>query len=192
MGKGRMSALFLGLLIIGVIGGSGCSTVVAVSPVGENPEVLEPEKWEGIWYHPGGAVTIRVVDGENGILEAGIVGKDEKAGGRLQLQAFRVHIRSSEDWLFASFRGPESSEPGYLWGRIKIDHDGKRILVWFPRPDAFAELVRAGTLPGKVDDKGNVNLGELRPEHFKKIVDPRQRPLFVWDEPLVLFKLSGL
>jgi len=68
--------------------------------------------------------------------------------------------------------------------------EGKRILAWFPRPERFAQRVREGVLPGKVDEKGNVTLSELQEEHLQLITQEQKGVLFAWENPLVLFKLS--
>jgi hypothetical protein len=169
---------------------TGCNAVVSVVPVGQQPAVVNPDEWEGVWYHPQGTITIAVADPYQGILEVGAVGKDPNLAGRLGLKTIRVLVRSSDKWLFFSFRGDNPAEPHYLWGRVQIDMEGKRILAWFPRPERFAQLVREGLLPGKVDEKGNVTLSELQEEHLQLITQEQKGVLFAWENPLVLFKLS--
>jgi hypothetical protein len=182
------------VVIFGLVAlmGTGCNAVVSTVPVGNQPATLNPEEWEGIWYHPQGSTTIAVADPQHGILEVAFVGKDPNLGGRLTFKTLRVLVRTSDKWLFFNFRGENPVDPNYLWGRLQIDMEGRRILAWFPRADKFAQLVREGILPGKVDEKGNVTLSELREEHLRIITEEQKGVLFAWDSPLVLFKLSPL
>jgi len=182
------------VVILGLVAlmGTGCNAVVCIVPVGNQPTTLNPEEWEGVWYHPQGSVTVAVADPQQGILEVAVAGKDPNLGGRLSFKTLRVLVRSSEKWLFFNFRGENPVDPNYLWGRLQIDMEGRRILAWFPRADKFAQLVREGILPGKVDEKGNVTLSELGQEHLRIITEEQKGVLFVWESPLVLFKLSPL
>ncbi|MCS7238522.1 MAG: hypothetical protein NZ899_09650 [Thermoguttaceae bacterium] len=172
-----------------LLAGGGCSTVVSPVPVGEGPALLTPEEWDGEWYHPEGTVTLNVLDPHGGVLEAAFVQKDSQSGGRLRMQSVRVLITKAGDWFLCNFRPEDDPKRGYLWGRIRTEP--KRILVWFPNAIKFANLVKKGILPGTVDDKGNVELGTLNPDHLKVIVGEAEGTLFVWDSPLVLFRRTG-
>jgi len=77
---------------------TGCNAVVSVVPVGQQPAVVNPDEWEGVWYHAQGMITIAVADPYQGILEVGAVGKDPNLAGRLGLKTIRVLVRSSDKW----------------------------------------------------------------------------------------------
>lgn len=172
-----------------VSAGAGCNFVVSSVPVGEGPALLNPEEWDGEWYHPEGTVTLNVLDPQGGVLEAGMVQKDPDSGGRLKMRSLRVLVTKSGDWMFCNFRQENDPKKPYLWGRIRIEP--KRLLLWFPHPARFAHLVKKGVLPGQVDEKGNVELGPLSGDHLKIITQESEGTLFLWDSPLVLFRRSG-
>ncbi len=168
---------------------AGCNVVESVAPIGEKPAALKPEEIEGEWYHPDGTLTISILDPGNGLVEIGSIKKDAQAAGRLKLETERVLVRSFNDWLFFNIRQKDPERKGaYLWGRVKIEP--KRLLVWFPNPKKFADLVRTDKIPGRVDDKGNVILWELEPSHLELIASEPEGPMFIWDSPMVLFRRS--
>jgi hypothetical protein len=163
----------------------GCSVVYATKPFGDKPKNIQAEKaeWEGTWVHPEDSVTVTVTDGANGLLTVAWID-----GDKLKLESVDVGLRESGAWTFASMKHKElSDQDRYFWGRIK--REGRMILVWWPKPEEFRELVNAGRLPGFTSGR-DVILGDLTLQHFGLITGETDRVRFKWDEPLVLFKLS--
>lgn len=161
---------------------AGCDHVASTHPVGETPLPLEESDWQGVWVQTGGSLTVRIVDAEKGVLEAGWV---EEKDDTFVLETVTGHLRTYQDWTFASFTGVEDA-PGFLWCRLELE-DGQMIL-WWPRPGDLARLVEQGLLPGRVED-GDVMLERLGPEHLAILVGEEHGVLFQWDEPMVFRRL---
>jgi hypothetical protein len=173
------------VLAVVVLSLCGCSVVYATKPLGEKPRNILAEKaeWEGTWVHPEGSLRVTVTDGANGRLTVAWIDED-----KLKLESVDVSLRESGDWTFASMKHKElSDQDGYFWGRIK--REGRMIVVWWPNPEEFRELVNAGRLAGTTSGS-SVILRDLTPDHLALITGQTHRILFKWDEPLVLFKLS--
>ena len=160
--------------------GLGCGGVLSTGPVGGEPVAIDEAEWKGTWLNEEGVVEIRVVGAAEGRLELGWI---ESGGRGFELHTQPLELRRLEDWTIGS--AWDEDEEGYLW--LRVARDGERLLGWLPDDDRFAALVSAGELPGSVEE-GLVVLGPLTPEHLRRI---RHDPgLFVWDEPLVLRRLS--
>ena len=134
---------------------SGCVTVVAPKPIGDEPMKLKAEEWEGIWLTYWAldepvALTIRVADPAKGELELAWIEEDE---GQLVLTSWDVQLRRTNGWVFASIKlegedhpDPESGEDWYLFFRIK-NEDGRQITAWVPDSDMFDPLIRESAPP---------------------------------------------
>ena len=165
----------------------GCSAVYTSRPIGDRPLNIADNKeaWEGAWLHSDGAITVKVVDGSNGVLRVGWVEKEEEG---LKYESADVYLREHGKWKFASMRPAGEAETNrYLWARI--GGRGSQMLLWPPDPGKFRRLVLNGSLPGSTNGS-NVVLGPLGSNHLDLIASETNGVLFVWDEPLVLFKLS--
>jgi hypothetical protein len=172
-----------------LIAASGCNSVYSIKPMGKNPVPLSPKEWDGTWiaifegnneniFKP---VTVKVIDENQGLLRAAAIAADNVDFG---LQTTTIHIRESNDTLFASRLANPASDR-YVWGLIF--KEGGKILLWVPAPKRFGELVKDGTLPGSVYSVGegeDVLLGEMSEQHMERIVHHIQ-DLFLPNFPFV-------
>ena len=165
---------------------AGCNIVYSTKPMGEKAVSISAEEWEGTWMHSDGALTVRVIDSVQGILEVGWV---ETEGKELTFELSKVYLRKFGGWLFVS--GPDSDNPDksqFLWGRVKKDDN--QVIIWGPDVSEFEALVKNGVLPGIAESDGNVVLGDLTSEHLKLITSNAKGALLDWEEPIVLIRLS--
>lgn len=162
---------------------AGCDYVSSVHPVGDAPLTVDEAEWEGTWLHADGPLTVRVADGQQGLLEVAWV---EEEDGAFVLESIDVHLRQFGDWTFASFSGVEDA-PDLLWSRLVRDEE--QVFLWWPRPEEFKRLVEAGLLPGKIEDD-NVELAQLEAEHLAIIVSEEHGMLFEWDDPMTFNRLE--
>lgn len=160
---------------------TGCNQVICKRPVGEKPARIVAAEWEGNWIGPDGALAIKVADVDQAILK--VVWLEDEAGQPTMKTAL-VELRESGDWLFASTR-EEGEDRGYLWARIKKENC--QILLWEPDNQLFAKLVRAGVVPGRMD-QNNVILEPLNSEHLNMIKSGEHGVPFSWDRPLIFVK----
>ncbi len=176
------------LLVVGFIAFMmyGCGNVFVSQPIGQKPYKVEAEDWEGTWFNPdGSSSTIKVLDGENGILEIAWI---EDSDNTLKLESYEVYLRDSGQWILGSMKVKDNSDKdSYFWGRIEKEE--RQIIFWRPDLDKFENLVKEGKLPGKINAY-NVILGDLKPEHLEIITSEDSGVLFCWDKPLVLMKLT--
>lgn len=159
---------------------TGCSAVYSTDPIGNEPVKLKPADWQGSWLHPEGTITIEILDAEKGLLRAAWI-------ENMELKSFDVHLLSSNDWMFGSTKD-KPNDPHYIWGRVK--HQDNQLIVWSPDVAKFKSLVKEGSLPGTLDDGGDVILGELTADQLSLITSEKNGVPFNWDEPLVLIRLS--
>lgn len=133
--------------------------------------------------HMGGSLTVKAVDGSNGILKVGWI---QDKDGDLKYGTAEVSLRESKDWIFASIRDlSEEDQNRYLWGRIKKDE--RTAIVWGPDVEKFKALVQDGNIPGTLEG-GNVVLGALDSGHLDLIMSETNGVHFYWDKPLILIK----
>ena len=163
---------------------SGCDLVTSREPIGL-PLALDEEQWEGTWMTDDGPLTVRVVDAEKGRLEIAWI---EEKDGELVLETVDGHLGQYLDWTFASFAGVEDVS-GFLWSRL--EREGERIFLWWPRPEELRRLVEAGLLPGEVDEDSDVILHRLDEAHLAILVSEEQGILYEWDEPMTFHRWRG-
>lgn len=176
-------SMFKGMLAaVSVLSLAGCSTVYSTKPIGENVvSIVEPAEWEGTWINSSMdvPVIIKVTDAQKGILKAMWI-EDMK------LESHEVQLLGSGEWMFGNIK--DDKDGRFLWGRIK--QEASQIILWFPDVAKISALVKAGSLPGTVDEGGDVTLGDLKAEHLSLIMSDDKGILFDWTDPLVLIRLS--
>ncbi len=163
---------------------SACAVVYVESPVGEDPVKLDAEEWNGTWLHAEGAVTVKVLDSEDGAL--GLAWVDSE-GEQLVPKSAAVHLRLAGGRVLVSWKEEDAAEPGYLWGILS--RRDEQVVVLAPDADKFRVLVEQQKLPGHVEN-GDIYLGRLGPEHLDIILSDQEGFLFDWEEPLVLTRVA--
>lgn len=162
----------------------GCNAVISKRPVGENPARIVAKEWEGNWVTSDGAVRLKVLDADKGILRATWLEDDKN--GNPALKTVEIEVRESGGWLLANTR--EDKGRGYVWGRVQ--NEDRQIIVWSPDDRLFAQAVKDGIFPGRVE--GNeVILGNLKPQHLKIITSTERGVLFSWDKPSIFVKVGN-
>jgi len=180
--KIRRSKLALAGLIL--LTTCGCNAVISKRLVGERPAKVAAKEWEGNWVTTDGAVKVKVIDADKGILKVAWLEDDKQ--GNPALKTAEVELRESGGWLFANTK-EEDKGRGYVWGRIR-NEDGQ-ITVWNPNDTLFKQLMKEGVFPGKVDGD-EVILDGLKPQHLKIIISGERGVLFSWDNPTVFVKVG--
>ncbi len=176
----------------------GCAPVYTSKPIGEKPKNLihEVAEWEGTWINSKGeAFQVKVKDPANGVLQT--VGIEEKEN-KPTLKEYKIHLRESGKWCFASIKLDEftgekitdekfKDKEFYFWARIS--KEDRQVIFWAPDADKFKELVKNGNLPGKIE--GNETyLGDLEPKHMELITSSSNGVLLDWENPAVFTKMS--
>lgn len=181
--KGSYSKLAIAGLLLATA--CGCSSVISKRPVGEKPARIVAKDWEGNWAGTDGAVNVKVVDAEKAILRVVWLEDDEQ--GKPTMKTADVELRESGEWFFVNTR-EEDKDRGFIWARIK--NEDRQIIVWPPDDKSFAQCVKDGVFPGRLD--GNeVILDDLKPQHLKIITSGERGVLFAWDKPAVFVKVGN-
>jgi len=174
----------LGLIGLMLMVTSGCNAVLSKRPVGENPARIAVKEWEGNWITTDGLLRIKVLDADKGTLKVSWL-EDDKDGNP-GLKTAEIEIRESEGWLLANTR--EEKGRGYVWGRIQ--NQDRQIVIWSPDDRLFAQAVKDGVLPGRIDGD-EVILGDLKPQHLKIITSNEKGVLFSWNKPSIFVKTGN-
>jgi len=191
---------FLSLCLLAALSGGfvSCTRVTVTEPFGTKPAELDPQAWDGVWrFDDGNRGRIAVSKERPGefvfseVLDPGVEPEE-------QSEDLTVVVRDVGGDLFFTVvaAGEEAATgEGMVWGRIALNDN--TALVWLPDVDAFAPLVKNGTLPGedkrKKDEKsgalsGAIELGKLGEEDTTAIGTGTHGVLFAWDEPTVLVR----
>ena len=167
--------------------------------MGEGPVRIEPNEWEGYWtmIATDQFLSIKVVNSENGVLRVRFLDGAPKE--------MTVYLRESGDWNFAIFGSSEDDETDQDTSRVQdgtdalgeeAEHSWARIkkvknvaLLWAPDTSQFRQLVESGKVAGNIDD-GEVILNGLKAEDVELIASNDNGTSFVWDNPIILIRLS--
>ena len=168
------SRVVAGCVLAGMLA-AACSSVMSIQPVGEAPLVLVPEEWSGTWSDSEGFLEVRVVEPEAGRIEAAWI---EASDSGFELERVEVYLRSSGEAIFANVLELKSdgveaaetvdgggvAEEAPLYAFLRVARDGDKLVLWWPKVEAFRELVEAAKLPGEITEEDDVVLDELTPE----------------------------
>jgi len=198
---------------------AGCpAPILSEQPLGDEIAVLNPEKVNGMWLGPDGALFgIRVVDAEKGRFAYWETSADRANPPLLCQPPSNLRDTCSNDDGSAS-NGTctlrRQQVPGAQWPFFFVEwRDKKRLYatdaIATSNGDSFAviypisasvfsdrgpvyerleELVTNHALPGRIDAKGTVVLGPLSPEHYELIL-AQESGLFNWTAGFPLIKL---
>jgi len=163
---------------------TACNVVSSVEPLGSAPQPLDPAEWDGTWLYSEGTVTIKVASAEEGRIS--MVSIDE-SNDSLEAIVSEVLVLQHGGWTFANLRHEDEPEHNY-W--MRLHREGNQLIAWMPSPTAFATSVRAGDLPGVVEEDGNVRLAELTTAHLDHIILGERELMLLWEEPLAFLRIS--
>jgi len=162
---------------------ASCKIVTVPSPMGTTPVAPVSADWDGtwacgfqspvtLWVNDSGAVRLIYTEME---------------GDELVTHEIEWQLETHGDWMFAS--APVPDMPGkFLWARVWREEE--QLIAWLPDPEQLAELVRTGTLPGTVEEDGNVFLGELSSEQLDALTT-RESGSILWDKPIAFVRVTN-
>ncbi|HDQ03959.1 MAG TPA: hypothetical protein ENN23_05225 [Deltaproteobacteria bacterium] len=171
---------------------AGCP-VVSKNIVGLEDYTLDAQKIDGTWINEDGAMMIKTLDAEKGMIK--IIFLEDKE----DIEKATIKIMKGKKWLYFNMLPEESDkEPEYLWGRISIEDN--RIIFWHTANDPFAEAVKKRKIKGKIDNKKQIS-GEMSFEtstviltdsakNIINLVESSEKNYFAWDDPTVIIKLT--
>jgi hypothetical protein len=146
---------------------AGCDAVYMPGPVGDEVVTLDPAEWQGTWLAPDMVITTTVLDGAAGRLQAAWI---ERGDAGATLEIVEGSIRSSGDWVFASFLD-ETEDPG-----------GDT-----PAPEAQAEVPAAG--PEGPQGEAAELVPKMEPRFLWVRVEKGENHFTLWSPNVEQFKI---
>jgi hypothetical protein len=212
MGRLKNLILVLAVMVLLLCSACGVVNIAAVrAPAGDEPVHLRASDWEGVWLPyrlgMGGVpffwiVKVTVIDPEKGWLRAEITISGEKG---LQVTTTDLYLRRAGRWMLLSMRwlennfylSPDEALPfkGYAFGRAELNKD--TLLVWAPRRERFAELVKKGVIAGSMHYKDSKSHSRLEIERLdtqvlKQFQASESMPADYWNQPVIYIRVSDI
>ena len=186
--------LFCIFVVAGCAGG-----VLSKNLVGLEDYRLDPEKIDGTWIGDGGALLLKTVDRDKGILKV-IILEAPSDTYSLKEGPIEVRILKGKEWLYFNIlpRKDEKAtkDESYRWGRVVIND--RSIVYWYPFMDSFVQAIEqkrlAGFIKQKVNDDGTSRLSSVlvtdTPKNLVELIETYDRTFFHWDDPVFLLKIT--
>ena len=179
------------LLLLAMLGGSGCSSVTTTHPLSSDHKSIDREKFEGVWQMDESVVHVKF--SPNGIAQiAGLKwDKDEFRMGKA-----KAIVTEGKKHNFLSVQFQEDTgewASGYYFLAYKFTDQGDLIL-WLPVPEVFEASVETKQLQGTIEEgeySKNVTITNEPGALLEIINDPDNLQAFDYTEPMVLKKISG-
>ena len=181
-----LSSILLSLVI------TGCPAV-SKNIVGLTDYKLDTKKIEGTWINDEGAMLIKVIDQDKGILKIFPLEDKEK------IETMKIKIMKGNAFLYFNILPEEESKDNeYIWGRIQINDN--RLIFWHASNEAFTRAIDKKIIKGTVkkekqeDGKFCFTTSSAiitdSAENIINLVESSDKSYFIWDEPSVFFKLT--
>ena len=186
----RIAKILLLILASAVL--MGCP-VVSKNMVGLEDYKLDAQKINGTWINDEGAMLIKALDPDKGIIK--IIFLEDKEN----IETVKVKIMKGKSWLYFNMLPEKNSKDiEYLWGRIQINDN--RIIFWHTSNEAFTKAIKERKIKGTIDKKKQEN-GKLSfntstviltdsANNIINLVESSEKSFFLWDEPVVVIKLT--
>jgi hypothetical protein len=178
--KGKLlmlKAKFL-LLIPILLMVTGC-TIPSKNLVGLQEYPVDPQQMDGTWINSDGAVVLRVVEPEKGIVRM-IFLEDKETP-----EIFTVKIMKGKSWLYFNLLSEKNqAENMFLWGKVSIEKN--KIIAWLPSDNAFIKAIAEGKLLGTVKPPCLADSAK----NIIELVESSEKTFFEWEEPMLLIKLA--
>jgi hypothetical protein len=184
----KAKRLFL-ILVLAVL--MGCP-VVSKNMVGLEEFKLDAQKIDGTWINDEGAILIKAIDPEKGIIKIVFLEDKEK------IETLMIKIMKDNSWLYFNILPDKDSKDDYIWGRIQISDN--KIIFWHASNEAFTKAIKERKIKGTIEKKKQEN-GKLSfdtstviltdsAKNIINLVESSDKSFFLWDEPVVFIKLT--
>lgn len=162
---------------------ASCTLVTSHAPLGSDPVSPAAADWDGTWAS-GFSAPVHLKVAPDGKVRM-VYLNDEEDG--LKAEVLDWTLMQHGDWTFASATNPDL-DGEYLW--VRVWREEEQLIAWLPAPQSLANLVKAGQLPGRVDEHDSVHLGSLEPQHLDLLTSDEGHNLIMWDKPLAFVRIS--
>ena len=187
MKKATISLLFILVSVVLM----GCP-VGSKNLVGQEEFKLDAQKINGTWINDEGAILIKAIEPDKGIIKITFLEDKEKN------ETVKIKIMKGRAWLYFNVMPENESTDGYTWGRLQLDE--KKIIFWHTASKVFAKAIEEGKIKGTIEKKKqedgkfsfsttDVNLTDSA-INIVNLVETADKSFFTWDEPMVFIKLT--
>jgi hypothetical protein len=186
--------------------------VVSKNIVGLNEYKLDVKQIDGIWINNKGAVLLKTIDAEKGIVKVTLLQDSEDI---VNIGPLIYQVMKGDSWLYfnvlTEIKNKEKAQLNeaprdedklldkdrhYRWGRIIIDDD--KIILWEPSMTAFIGAIDAKEIVGnynkKLNDDGTYEINTVHitdsAENIVKLIEQDNKIYFIWDNPDFFIKLT--
>jgi len=177
------------ILVLAVL--MGCP-VVSKNIVGLEDCKLDAQKIDGTWINDEGAILIKAIDPEKGIIKIFFLEDKEKT------ETLMMKIMKGNSWLYFNIMPEKDSKDDYIWGRFQIKDN--KLIFWHPSNEAFTKAIKDRKIKGTIEKKKQEN-GKLSfdtstviltdsAKNIINLVESPDKSFFLWDEPVVFIKLT--
>jgi hypothetical protein len=182
-------AIFLILVLSLLI---GCP-VVSKNIVGLQEFKIDAQKIDGTWISDEGAILIKTIDAEKGIIKITFLEDREK------VESVKIKIMKGKSWLYFNILPEkESKDIEYMWGRFQQGEN--RIIFWHTANQAFTKAIEERKIQGVIkkekqeDAKFSFTTSTTiltdSAENIINLVETSDKSFFSWDEPVFFIKLT--
>ncbi|MGA2526525.1 MAG: hypothetical protein ABSF79_07910 [Smithellaceae bacterium] len=177
------------ILILAVL--MGCP-VVSKNIVGLQDFKLDAQKIDGTWINDEGAILVKAIDPEKGIIKIVFLEDKEK------VETLMLKIMKGNSWLYFNILPEKDSKDDYIWGRFQIKDN--KLIFWHPSNEVFTKAIKERKIKGTIEKKKQEN-GKLSfdtstvsltdsAKNIINLVESSDKSFFLWDEPVVFIKLA--
>jgi hypothetical protein len=156
----------------------GC-TIPSKNMVGLQAYKVDPQQIDGTWINSDGAVALKVIDSDQGIVRMVFLENNDKP------EIFNIKIMKGKSWLYFNLL-PEKNraENKFYWGKVKIEEN--KIIAWRPSDNACSKAIEEGKLLGTIEPQCLTDTAK----NIIDLVESSENTFFQWEEPMFLIKLA--
>jgi hypothetical protein len=171
----------------------GCP-VTSKNIVGLQDFKLDAQKLDGTWINDEGAMLIKTIEPDKGIIKITFLEDREK------IESVKIKIMKGALWLYFNVL-PEKEEKDYdyTWGRVQLNDN--KIIFWHTASDAFTKAIKErkikGVIKNEKQDDGKFSFTTTdviltdSAANIIKLVETADKSYFSWDEPIIFIKLTN-
>ena len=179
------------ILILAITALMGCP-VTSKNIVGLQEFKLDAQKIDGTWINDEGAILIKAIDPEKGIIKIIFLEDRDK------IEILMIKIMKGNSWSYFNILPEKDSKDDYIWGRFQIKDN--KLIFWHPSNEAFTRAIKdrkiKGTIEKKKQEDGKLSFDTTtviltdNAKNIINLVESSDKSFFLWDEPVVFIKLT--
>ena len=184
-----VKSIFL-ILVLAIL--MGCP-VVSKNIVGLQEFKLDAQKIDGTWINDEGAILIKAIDADKGIIKITFLEDREK------IESVTIKIMKGKSWLYFNILPEkEIKDSDYMWGRVQLSDN--KIVFWHTASQPLTKAIQEHKIRGVIKDEKQEDgkISFITPtailtdsaENIINLVETSDKSFFLWDEPVFFIKLT--